>query len=237
MGRRFASAFLALALLAAPGAALAQDGQSDADRALAHFDAGQSHFQEGDYDAALAEFRRAYELTRQAPVLRQIADCEERLGHYGDAAHDLHALLESGTPLDDRSALESRARSLDQRAQQQAHQPPPQRPGLRVPDLAIISFAAASVGALTLAIAGPIALVTYNDVGNECGFAHACPAGKLDTTHLLGIAADVGLGVAVLGAAIGLIALLTAQSDRPQTAMVAPLVLAGGGGIGVAGWL
>src|SRR6185295_13310336 len=100
---------------------------------------------------------------------------------------------------DDRSALESRAQSLDARARAQQAPPPATSSGGGVPTVAVVSFVVAGVGALALAVAGPIALVMYDDVGNRCGHAHACAAGDLDGTHALALVADIGVGLAVVG--------------------------------------
>ena len=63
--------------------AAAQPPTGDAEtRAAAAFDEGQTRFDEGDYDAALSAFRRAFELLPNPIVRHNIAVCLERMDQF-----------------------------------------------------------------------------------------------------------------------------------------------------------
>jgi hypothetical protein len=86
---------LALCLLChAPAAALAQtDPRADAS---AHFERGTDLFNEGRYDAALAEFERAYEIAPALPVLYNLGRVHAELGHPVASAHAFERYLSEG---------------------------------------------------------------------------------------------------------------------------------------------
>lgn len=74
----------------------------------AHFKRGVAFFKEGNYPAALTEFKGAYELLPSYEVLFNIALCERRLFHYGRAMSTLtQYLMEGGEkiPADRREAV------------------------------------------------------------------------------------------------------------------------------------
>jgi hypothetical protein len=74
----------------------------------AHFKRGVAFFKEGNYQAALTEFRGAYELVPSYEVLFNLALCERRLFQYGRAMRTLtQYLMEGGAriPADRREAV------------------------------------------------------------------------------------------------------------------------------------
>lgn len=85
------------------------DGKADARKeAGAHFKRGVAFFKEGNFPAALTEFKGAYELVPSYEVLFNIALCERRLFHYGRAMSTLtQYLMEGGEkiPADRREAV------------------------------------------------------------------------------------------------------------------------------------
>jgi len=134
---------VALALLCAlvvPAAAHAQDEDADAGEAAGEADApsaddepahpphvaeanervarGEALFEQGDYDAALAEFERAYELVGEHParfmVLYNIARAHERRFRYDLAMQYYRRYLDEGGPdAPDRAAVQGAISTLE----------------------------------------------------------------------------------------------------------------------------
>lgn len=89
---RLTIALAVLVLFVAP--ALAQtDPRADAS---AHFQRGTDLFNEGRYDAALAEFERAYEIAPALPVLYNLGRVHAELGHPVEAARAFERYLSEG---------------------------------------------------------------------------------------------------------------------------------------------
>lgn len=98
-----------VALLAAlaVGPALAQD-KAARKEAGARYQRGITLYKDGDYGAALAEFRAAYRAAPSFEVLYNIGLCERRLFKYGEAVADLERYLKEGggkVPRDRRDAV------------------------------------------------------------------------------------------------------------------------------------
>ncbi len=74
-------------------AAAQTDPRTDAS---AHFQRGTDLFNEGRYDAALAEFQRAYDIAPAPPVLYNLARVHAELGHPVEAAHAYARYLSEG---------------------------------------------------------------------------------------------------------------------------------------------
>ena len=81
-----------LSLVLAAGSARAQDDATRA-RADEEFKRGREAFVGAHYKAALAAFKRSYELAPGRGKLLNIALCEEMLGLYADAIRDLREVL------------------------------------------------------------------------------------------------------------------------------------------------
>ncbi len=75
---RCISAGLVLVALLSPAAGLAQQSASD-EEARALFDAGRVAYSNGRYDEALQYFQKAYDLSKRAPLLYNIATTLDRL--------------------------------------------------------------------------------------------------------------------------------------------------------------
>lgn len=83
-----------------------------------HFDQGRAFFDSNNYDAALAEFERAYELLDGRPnryvLLFNIGQCHERLFRYDEALRYYRRYVtEGGASARDRSAVEATVRTLE----------------------------------------------------------------------------------------------------------------------------
>ena len=103
-----------------PAAAPASEAPADPHvvEARAHFDQGAVFFERENYEAALAEFDRAYELLQGNPnqftVLYNIGQTHERLFQYDAALTAYREYLErGGEQADDRVAVQATMRALD----------------------------------------------------------------------------------------------------------------------------
>ncbi|HET8937194.1 MAG TPA: tetratricopeptide repeat protein [Polyangiales bacterium] len=72
------------------------DAQNVTERARAHFERGVEHYSEGDYDAALAEFQRSYELSPTYKLLFNLAQVQMERRDYAAAASLYSDYLRSG---------------------------------------------------------------------------------------------------------------------------------------------
>jgi tetratricopeptide (TPR) repeat protein len=230
-----------LCLLAS--AAAAQDAPDpDRDRrARQHFLSGSAYFETGDYGQAVRAFRASYEESPHGEILFNIYLCEERIGNLAAAIEALTAFL--ATPIaTNRSALQERLERLRERQARgetriaageldEAHPIDPETgeprigpaPGDRAPvddessgspTLAILGFAVAAAGLVTFAIGGVLTLGEDSRLRDEC--APTCDDDELSTIGTTRLVADIGAGVALAGAIVGLIALLTRSPDEPS---------------------
>jgi tetratricopeptide (TPR) repeat protein len=98
-------------------AALAQDDVDELARR--HFESATAYYQTGDYDDALREFRRAYEMSHRPALLYNIYLTEEHLGHLDLAVQALADFLASddASVEPQRAVLEQRLANLRRRAE------------------------------------------------------------------------------------------------------------------------
>src|SRR6188472_1241163 len=94
--RRSLSLLAAIAFASAASPAVAQQGASAEDQAHAHFEAGASYMDTGDYELAIQEFERAYSFSPRAGLLYNIYVGHERLGHLDQAVEYLERYLNEG---------------------------------------------------------------------------------------------------------------------------------------------
>jgi len=101
-------------------------------------------------------------------------------------------------------------------------------PARRVAAAAIVAFSVGGAGLASLATFGGLALREDSRLGDSCS-PDCSSSARL---RGLAIAADVGLGVALLGGVLGLVFLLTDDGGADERAQIAPWVAPAGGGIG-----
>jgi tetratricopeptide (TPR) repeat protein len=128
---------LACALsISVAGGALAQSSDEDARR---HFEAGVSYFNTSEYEDALREFQRSYQLsevTKRPAILRNIAAVYERMGHLEKTVETLEQYLREDPNTEEKATVELRIANLKERiakqdtGQEDAVVPTPP-PGLR----------------------------------------------------------------------------------------------------------
>ncbi len=115
---RFATAGLAMVLLAAPLRAEAKPSAQDLTRAEELFDNGRTLFAEGSYAAAATAFERAFELSGNLDMLYNAALAHDRAGEF-EAAIDALDRYRALAPASERAALDERKRSLQARLDKQ----------------------------------------------------------------------------------------------------------------------
>ena len=93
-----------------PTVASAQD-----DPGRIHFQAGASDYESGDYQHALGEFQRAYDLSQRTQLFYNISLCYQQLGDLEHAVEFLGRYLNEVEEIPNRAALERRQENLTQR--------------------------------------------------------------------------------------------------------------------------
>lgn len=202
-----AAAVCAVSALGSPALVEAQD------RARLHFEAGASYYEAGDYEDALREFTRSYELSHEPKLFYNFSLCHAQLGRYEQAAEDLERYLQQVAEIENRGNLERRLINLRERADDEDGGGGDARPedeveeedetsgGLSISPVAIAGFAAAGAGAVMLGVFGGLALGEQSDLdADPCAETRTCDASGLRTKAIL---ADVGLGLLVAGAVVG----------------------------------
>jgi tetratricopeptide (TPR) repeat protein len=251
---------LACALSAAsfPGAVRAQEGAppdggegqapevlSDGE-AQAHFAAGRNHFERGHYEEALVEFEAAYELSGRPALLYNLYLTYERLGRLEEAANHLERYLDHAG--EQRALLEARLESIRERLEAQRQRageaaadgdgedgsvaPASATDGGGVPGTAIASFVVGGAGLVAFGLFATLSTMEDADLAETCGAdaGSYCTDDDVSTLGTYNLLADIGLGVAAVGAAVGLVFLLTADGDDPERVALAPWVGRGLGG-------
>jgi len=215
-----------------------------------HLQSGNAYFQVGDYAHALQEFQKAYDLNHQPGLEYKIALCHERLGQPGQAAQQLRRFLGDERPqaIPNRAALELRVRDLERRAHQQElatlqSHPRPARSHRRphvvassggIPLGALVSYIVGGAGVATFGVFGTLALIEDNQLATKCG--PNCSEGEVSSLRRWSTLAEIGLGVGIVGAAIGTILLLTdhrgpASRTDHVSAHLSPWFPKGGAGV------
>ncbi|MEZ4252062.1 MAG: tetratricopeptide repeat protein [Polyangiales bacterium] len=233
--------------------------EADDRRARIHFESGRQYFDEGEYERAVEEFTRAYELSHRPPLLMNIASGLERLGRYGEAADRMqayHDQAEDTVPT--RDVLLRRIANLRERAARAEAEaepdvrnpvnpadpepgelPPPAPPSSSNGRIlgAAISFGVAGAGLVTFGVLGGMALGERSSVEDGCGATRSCSSSDVSKMDGLALGADLGLAIAAAGAVAGVLVLVLMDSndDEGATAAVVPFVGREAGGAVVRG--
>lgn len=112
---------------------------------------------------------------------------------------------------------------------QQASEPPHEESEIEAPHassgrgLAYAFLGVGAAGLITTGVAGGLALSEKSRLQTDCGSA-GCPESETTSLRTRALVADIGLGVGIAGAVVGLILLLTSGSDDAEEAraQVAP---------------
>jgi hypothetical protein len=220
----------------------------EADAALewarAHHAAGTDHFEAGDYEAAIREWERAYGLSGRAELLYDLSRAHERLGRLGVSHDYLRRFLAEAGAIPTRTSLERHLASLAERVQlarraegrtEPAAQTIPERTTY-VSSGTIVGFLASGVGFLTFVIAGGLAIAEDLRLRNVC--ATRCFGHVADDLRTFALISDLGLGLTIVGAGLGLLFFFTDRAPEGLRALgVAPWIGGDGGGVIVRGRL
>ncbi|HEY8426881.1 MAG TPA: tetratricopeptide repeat protein [Sandaracinaceae bacterium] len=200
----------------------------DDQRARAHFEAGRSYFEEGAYDRAADEFRRAWELSRRPPLLINLATANERLGNYEGAIESLREYLRLVPDDPNRTTLERRIENLERLHRERQAQsaapstPPPEASPPSAPASsgsgpdagllggALAGYGVAVVGGVLMAVFGAMALAEDAELRAGCGANASCTPQDVADADTFAAVSDVGLGLAIAGAAAGTVLLVLA---------------------------
>lgn len=218
-----------------------QVSEEDDRRARIHFESGRQYFDEGEYERAVDEFTRAFELSHRPALLMNIANAQERLGRYTEAAdlmQQYHDQAEDTVPT--RDVLVRRIANLRARAERvAAGQPEPDvepeeetattqatNPDAVEPEPsgggrvlgAAISFGVAGVGLVTAGVLGGLALAERSSVEDGCGATRSCTSSEVGKMDGLALGADIGLALAVAGAVAGVLVLVLVDGDDASDA-------------------
>lgn len=117
LGHQMAAATLGVAM--ALGSGVARADEADDQRGRFHFQAGASYYEAGDYEHALREFQRAYEISKRPELNYNLSLAHQQLGNLDEAMEYLARYLEEVEEIPNRVNLERRLVNLRERADEQ----------------------------------------------------------------------------------------------------------------------
>jgi hypothetical protein len=223
MTDRFASAFVALALVFAASTAFAQGAEPPPDAATLKsrqlFDEASAAAEEGRWGAACQLFQQAHDLHSTGGTALQLGHCYEQVGKPDDAIRAYKFILDHKDTEKQAERIriaEERVAALAPPPPPAAPPPPPPHPGLRMAP----AYAALTIGAAGLIVGGIEGGIAYSeakDVKAQCAQGGTlCPAGvraDADSANAKGWAANVAFGVGIAGAVTGAVLLLVRSGD------------------------
>jgi tetratricopeptide (TPR) repeat protein len=209
-----------------------------------HFEAGAAYFEQEEYEAALREFGKAYELSGRAEILISIATAHERMGALDRAVESLDAFLRARPESEDYETVKARRDALERRAREQAPksstderaaEPTAPNPAVetaaphgleeepsadRVPAYILLSVAGVTLAGSVLT--GVLAKAEYDNAKQECG--RACGNDQVATGRAMATTSTVLTGVALLSAAVGAVFWFSAdpaedEADASRTSL------------------
>lgn len=223
------------------------------DRARAYFVLGRSAYDAGEYEEAVEQFGRAYELSERPDLLFNLYQAHHRAGHLAPAVEYLQRYLEEGSPDDlQRGTLTERLsnlrRQLEQEQQQQEREAveaeqrrqeelartrsEAQSHSMRNAGVAVLGIGVAA-GAMFGIFAG-LALKEDGDLSDVC--SPVCTGDQVSKLRSYNRGADVSLGLAGIGIVTGVVLLLVApDADDSDSARVQPFVGPRAAGLGMEG--
>jgi hypothetical protein len=193
------------------------------DRARVHFEAGRNHYDSGRYEAAVSEFEAALALSPRPQLRYNLALAYERTGQLDESVAQLELYMsEAALSPDDRATIEARIDSLRARAQEVGSPSPAPVASSSMSGAlagAITSFSIAGAGAVLFGIFAALSEVEDQHLADSC--AGACSDDAVSTLGTYNVVADIGLGVAAVGALTGLV-FLVLELTRPDASSPDP---------------
>lgn len=245
-----------LVLIGAVAATTTAHAQSDLDeeQARAHFSAGRAAFSAGRYPDALAEFKKAYELSHRPQLLYNVGVAADRLRHDAEALEAFEAYLRALPEAPERAEVEGRIAVLRQAIDNaRAAQAAQARPAAPSPEATASAAPAAEaeppaadadgpgaapivllVGGGVVAVTGGVLLaIALSDKGAvespDDGARYEDLRGAQDRVPLFSTLGSVMLGAGVLAAGVGVTWLITSGSGPSEgsvQALIGPGALA-----------
>jgi tetratricopeptide (TPR) repeat protein len=242
------SVAVVVVLLGVAGWAPSAQGENRA-QAKAYFNAGVIAYDQGKYEVALREFQHAHALSHSAPLYFNMAACEEHMDHFQAAALLLRQYLIEKPDADDRSNVETRIRSLEERDESRRRAvapapapapapvmavpvlptttapPPPPPPRARLKYTWVLLGVTAAVGVTAIGV-GAYTVKHHGDLESGCGAtAGGCSASDISGLRSTAVATDVLIGVTA-AAAVATVVVAVVESRRGRTHAAAPRRLA-----------
>lgn len=218
-------------MLAGAGPSAAQTSDEDARR---HFEAGASYFETSEYENALREFERSYQLSdpsKRAAILRNIAAVYERMSNLEKTVETLRRYLEEDPNTPDRTVVELRIKNLEEmianRPVESAPvgdvvEPAPVRPPKEEPDYtpAYVAWGVGGVATLGAVVTGVIAKKRYDDRKDGCGSTPlGCSDDEVSGVKSMAWVSTALTGAALVGAGVGTVLYFMAEpTSREQAA-------------------
>lgn len=92
--------------LGGPRSALGREGEREQQEARAHYDRGIAHYNLGEFDAAIDEFKQAYALSRAPRLLFNLAQAERLAKRYDQALYSYQTYLRLAPTAENRADVE-----------------------------------------------------------------------------------------------------------------------------------
>jgi hypothetical protein len=215
-----------------------------------HFESGAAYFEQAEYDSALREFRKSFELSSRPEILINIATVHERLADLHSAIEALDQFLQLKGDSEQTATIRLRRDNLQKRLDEQSKpqavepqqpaMPPPAAPAQpdeprgpnRVP--AYVMFSVAGVSAAGAVLTGVFANAEFQDLKDRC--APNCSDNDVSGARTLGTVSTVLTGAAIVSAGIGVVFWLSADDNPPKRGFNARLQVTHGGAVARAGW-
>ena len=197
------------------------------------FESASRAYEAGNFADALARYTNAYELSGRAPLLYNIALCHDRLEHKAEAA-DFYERFVVEVP-DSSTVGMASSRAAILRASLSAPDTDIQDTDIQDTDVQdvrdtqntnagsrslagpIASFAVGGAGLVTFVVAALISSSRLSDAEGTCNGAGGCNEDELDDVDRASLIADLGLGVAIAGTAVGVVWLLVGGGDEDDS--------------------
>jgi tetratricopeptide (TPR) repeat protein len=238
--RWWAAALAVVVTVAFGGAARAQAAADNMTRAKAYFAAGVDAYDQGRYEVALREFQHAHALSHSPALYFNMAACEEHMDHYQAAALLLRQYLIEKPEADDKTNVELRIKSLeerDDRLHKMVESPPPPmksndvmatapaattKPKSHLKYTWVMLGATAAVGVAAIGV-GAYTVAHHGDLKNGCGnTVDGCSASQVSGLKSTAVATDVLIGVTA-AAAVATVVFAVVESRRGRASAHAAL--------------
>ncbi len=217
-----------LVVLAA--AATARAAGENVEEAKKYFATGVEAYDQGKYEVALREFQHAHALSHSPALYFNMAACEEHMDHFQAAALLLRQYLIEKPEAEDKSNVELRIKSLEERDDRlhKMNEPeptvkpsagvtpptsPPERPTPRLIYTWVMLGATAAVGAAAIGV-GAYTVAHHSDLKNGCGnTVDGCTASQINGLKSTAVATDVLIGVTA-AAAVATVVFAVVESKK-----------------------